>query len=238
MNWKKTTKSIIKSIVYFTLTLAVAFEAPYLHKNYLRNLGEKNTVQIMGENGTGTGFHVKTKEGKIYILTNKHVCEMQGPLKVHKYGSKNGVIRKIIKKSTQHDLCILEALPEMKDGIKLGSASENGESVYTLGHPRGVALTVADGEKIDNLDIQIGEALAADGKCDGEIVQDFIFSYCVKSQNAVQFSTPTYPGNSGSPVVNKWGRLVSVVFAGSPQVELQGFGVPFEYIEAFLSEIK
>lgn len=239
MNWKSTLKSIVKSTISFCIVAVLAIQAPFLHKSFLRNVGESNSVKIVGMDGTGSGFHVKTKSGKVYILTNRHVCMMTGPLKVEKYGTKSGkgTIRKIVSISKKHDLCVLEALPEM-EGIELGSSAKNGESVYILGHPRGVALTVSSGEKIDDLPIEIGEPLSEDGKCKGEIVMSFFGNYCVTKQDAVQFSNPTYPGNSGSPVVDKWGKLVSVVFAGSPSVENQGFGVPLDYITSFLSELK
>lgn len=239
MNCKKYIKSLIKTIASICLVTVFAFEVPFAHKDYLRNIGETNSVKIVGMDGTGSGFHVQTKDGQVFILTNKHVCMMTGPLKAEKYGDKSGKgsVVKIVKISKKHDLCVLTPLAGFK-GIQVGEEAENGETVYTLGHPRGVALTIASGEKIDDLPIDLGEPLAADGKCSGEIVMSWFGQYCVTKHDAVQFSTPTYPGNSGSPVVNKWGKLVSVIFAGSPEVENQGFGVPLSYIKDFLSELK
>lgn len=241
MSFKKFLKSVVISAIYFCLTLAVSLEAPYVHKAYLRNIGEENSVRIVGKDGMGTGFHVKTKSGKVYILTNKHVCSIPGPLKVEKYGDDIGIVRKIIKKSADHDLCVMEALPDAK-GIEIGNDIENGESVYTLGHPRGDALTIAEGEKIDELEIQLVDDFKEDGSCEGEVIrQEGWFGpvdYCVITRRSIQFSTPTYPGNSGSPVVNKYGNLVSVVFAGNRNVENMGFGVPLDYVKTFLSSLK
>jgi S1-C subfamily serine protease len=221
-------------------TVAISLESPYLHKSYMRKVAENNAVQILGKNGSGTGFHVERQDGKVFILTNKHVCEMEGPLKVKRYGDKIGIVSSIIKKSKDHDLCVLQPIED--SGIKIGSEPENGDTLYTLGHPRGDALTVANGELIDDKEIQLLSEFEEDGSCNGETlrVEGFFGTqeYCVITRRAIQFSTPTYPGNSGSAIVNKFGNLVGVVFAGSRETENMGFGVPFSYVKSFLNSLK
>lgn len=234
--------NFMKSLAIMAVVAVIALEAPFAHRDYIRGIAEDNSVKIIGENGSGTGFHVRTKSGSVYILTNRHVCEMTGPLKVQKYGSLITVERKIIKKYEKHDLCVIEALPGVS-GIKVGGKVENGEHVYTLGHPRGDALNVAEGEKFDDKEITLGEEVNEKGECNQgtlvEIPSFFgIFRICAVKKMTVQISSPTFPGNSGSAIVNKWGRLVSVVFAGSRDVESQGFGVPMTFIEDFLSSLK
>lgn len=243
MSFKKIITKFLKSIVMCFLVAAIAIQAPFAHKEYIRNIAEENSVRIVGMDGMGTGFHVRTKSGKVYILTNKHVCEMTGPLSVEKYGSKKGVIRKIIKKYTKHDLCVMEALPGVS-GIRISSdPAENGDHVYTLGNPRGDKLNIAEGEKFDNKVITLGEETNEEGLCnEGKLVEIptifGIFKMCTIERMAIQISNPTYPGNSGSALVNKWGRLVGVIFAGSREIENQGFAVDINSVNDFLSSLK
>lgn len=243
MTLKGTISKIAKSIISAVFVVAVALQTPVAYREYIRNIAEDNSVRIVGMDGLGSGFHVQAPNGKTYILTNKHVCNMAGPLKVERYGDKVGVVRKVIAKYEKHDLCVMEALPGVK-GIKISSdPAENGDHVYTLGHPRGDALNVAEGEKFDDKEIHLGEEPQSDGTCaEGTIVEIptifGIFLICDVSKMAVQISSPTYPGNSGSAVVNRWGRLIGVIFAGSREVENQGFAVGLEEIKDFLSSLK
>lgn len=236
-------KTFIKSLALVAMVAIVSIEAPFAHRSYIRGIAEDNAVRIVGMDGMGTGFHVQAPNGKVYLLTNKHVCSMTGPLKVEKYGDKIGVVSKVIAKYAKHDLCVMEALPGAT-GIKISSdPAENGDKVFILGHPRGDALNVSEGEKFDNKEIHIGQEVEADGTCsEGSLVKiETIFgdfSICDVPRMSIQFSNPTYPGNSGSAVVNKWGRLVSVVFAGSRQIENQGFGLELSAIRDFLSTLK
>ena len=230
-------------ISILTLSFAyVSFEAPYAHRAYIRNIAEESTVQIFGENGSGSGSHVQLPNGKIVILTNKHICQMQGPLKVKSESIKLPIERKIIEISKDHDLCVMEALPNHK-GLSIGSAPKIGDELYTLGHPRGDALNVAKGEYFDDRVIQLADETNEDGSCaEGKIetVNTFFgpMEICVITRNTYQVSTPTYPGNSGSPIVNKYGNLVAVVFAGNPSIENSGHAVPFSYVVEFLSQLK
>lgn len=243
MTLKGTITKVLKTILTTIFVVAISFQTPIAHREYIRNIAEDNSVRIVGMDGLGTGFHVQAPNGKTYILTNKHVCEMTGPLKAERYGDKVGMVRKIIAKYKKHDLCVMEALPGVK-GIKISSdPAENGDHVYTLGHPRGDNLNVAEGEKFDDKEIHLGEEPQSDGTCkEGTIVEIptifGIFRICDVARTSVQISSPTYGGNSGSPIVNIYGRLVSVVFAGNRNIENQGFGVPLSEIKEFLSSLK
>lgn len=235
----KSFKVFIVSILSAFFIALIAFQMPTIHRSYIRGIAEESVVQIYGLDGTGTGSHVELEDGSVVILTNKHICEMKGPLKVKAEGSSFYVTRKIIKISKEHDLCAIEALDGRK-GIKLGSDPVFGDELYTLGHPRGDALNVSKGEYFDNKVIQMGVEVQEDGTClEGTLTEQASFfgtiTYCLVTMNTIQFSSPTYQGNSGSPVINKYGNLVSVVFAGNPQVENNGHGVPLLYVKEFLS---
>jgi S1-C subfamily serine protease len=235
-------KKAIKIAIIAIGIAVISVEAPFAHRAYIRGVAEENVVQIYGQNGTGTGSHVKLEDGRIVILTNKHICKMTGPLMVKSEDLKLPIERKIIKISDKHDLCVIEGIPGHA-GISISKYNPKlGEELFTLGHPRGEALNVAHGEYFDNTKINIGEEIKSDGSCEeGKLIEQQTFfgimRACVVERNAIELSTPTYPGNSGSPVVDKFGNLVAVIFAGDPSVQNEGMAVPLLYVKEFLNEI-
>ena len=61
-----------------------------------------------------------------------------------------------------------------------------------------------------------------------------IKSVCKYELAGYQTTNIIYGGNSGSPVVNFYGNVVGVVFAGSPSVITNGYMVPYPIIKEFI----
>ena len=52
----------------------------------------------------------------------------------------------------------------------------------------------------------------------------------------VMYTIPILRGSSGSPVLNKWGELVAVNFAGMNDTQSFNFGIPLKRIKQFMKE--
>ena len=84
-----------------------------IHLQYLRVLST-NTVLLHNSKGAGaTGFIVRGKSGKKYVMTNNHVCNLaetilgeSGLFVVYK---ENEYFLPIVKRYSENDLCAVEA---------------------------------------------------------------------------------------------------------------------------------
>lgn len=121
--------------------------------------------------------------------------------------------RKILAVDKFHDLCILEGDPN-KPSFSLANNIYVGELIRVIGYPRGMSRTFRKGRvmKKDN---------------------DF-FPWLKRSVNYIQVSAIAYGGNSGSPIIDKYGRVVGVLFAGSPVYHTEVLIVPLEDLRNFL----
>ena len=241
---------MLKKISYYlkrtTLALLCAvlvWSTPHLKDAHYRYISGSQVVKIIGTEGSGTGFHIKAPSGKTYILTNQHVCaiaDKNQELLVE--NSKKMVPRRVIAVYQKHDLCLVEALPGEENGLRMANSLSIGEDIVLIGHPSGRPLTLSKGEFVHkkfipmlNLEIRTSE------ECDsinGTWLDGGFFmpSVCVEKVSAFGISSPSYPGNSGSPVVNKWGNVVGVLFAGNRTQLNDNYMVPFHELKNFLKD--
>lgn len=170
----------------------------------------------------GTGFHLSYK-GKVYIVTNRHVCEATPEVEVNVNQSRrtvrvNDKITTILHISKTHDICIVKS--SKRSGLSLSPTAPSALDPITLiGHPRGLPLIIRKGHIV-------GPALICINYSYGPI--------CLLS---TQISTLAYPGNSGSPVTNKYGQVIGILFAGNSSYYNEPFMVPYAVLKSELESL-
>ncbi len=208
-------KLILKSIASLLL-IAVAVAVTLLPERDIGREVAENvvafTINSRGNAVYATGFHIKY-EGKMFIMTNKHVCKAGIRLNNNKtHIQVNNRIAKIIKIWESHDLCALESWKD--DGLRLADEAPSAlDKIILVGHPRGLPTIIRKGRIVGAQDV-----------C-------FRDSGC---HNSTMISATAYPGNSGSPVTDEDGDVVGVLFAGSPRYPHETMIVPYRRLKAFL----
>jgi S1-C subfamily serine protease len=226
-----------------TTILYAATRMPEVHDLWIRKKVGNLTYKIQIEKDVlsgGTGSAMKAKSGQTVIVTNDHICEhaKNGEMYVTTEDGR-GLMRKVLERSDFSDLCVIEGMPG-DEGLSLGSKPGVGQRIQVVGHPLLRPLSLSSGEIVGSEDVKIllfifptGNPMidffsgAQDGKCDGpknEIVDVpadlgdgnilHIKLCVVVTKNAYMSSAYIYPGNSGSPVVDFWGNVIGVAFAG------------------------
>lgn len=220
----------------------IATRAPEFHSAILRAKVGSKVYLIKGtkDGGGGTGFELKAPSGVSYIMTNSHVCDHVKEASADKnsvlVGNDDGeyMSRKIISISDTTDLCLIEGLPGV-EGLEIGSEPEVGQTLTVVGHPHLRPLTLSSGEMIGSEDVNILDyveptnslldlflPIKADGKCDKpkNEMKSFpgpdgmVIKACfVVTKDAHMTAITIFPGNSGSPVVDFWGKVAGVAFA-------------------------
>lgn len=168
-----------------------------------------------------TTFQIKYN-GEQYTMTNLHVCRIAHLDKpetldiflVGKYIDIGKYKRQIIAVDPVHDLCLLEPNPSLPS-FDLAENDDKGELVRIIGFPRGLQKTLRKG--------RIFGARKSP-----------MFWLGNHEVNYKLISTLAYGGNSGSPVINKWGNLVGVLFAGHRMFHTEAYIVPLDDVKNFL----
>lgn len=243
-------KRLASYAIDIALACAVIFSVGYLVLNSnqiqddLINTDRPYVTRITNLEGNsgGTGFLVKAPSGNVYVLTNGHVCGLSkngGPVFLR---TSNGdvFVKKVLAVYSNHDLCLVES-PEGSSGLTVAKSVRDGENVSIIGHPLLQPYTQLRAQISGELDITVFVGL--DVPCEGtgyeKIPLDPFLSFitgggtyaCIRTLNAFALNANVLPGNSGSPVVNKYGEVVAVVYAGG---EGRGYAVPLQEVKDFL----
>jgi S1-C subfamily serine protease len=161
-----------------------------------------------------TGFLIST-DG--HILTNHHVFETfgtAGTVRVGRTGHKAGRAIKItlVSKNKKHDVALYRTrtggLPFLRVRT---SAPTVGEPVAVLGHPNGKAMRIS-----------FGSVLAKD--------------LVIGGRPSVEYSAQTWWGSSGSPVIDRNGRVFAIHWGWDADGKSNGrlTGVPFNLVKRAL----
>lgn len=138
---------------------------------------------------SGTGFFIAPET----LVTNFHVVDGCGRLRLHKTGADLGAAR-VVATNRADDLAVLRSETPVKSFLKLrvGAPIKPAEPVLIFGYPLSVALSSAGNTTLGNV-----TALAG-------LRDDLRF---------IQISAAIQPGNSGGPVLDEAGRLMGVVMS-------------------------
>jgi len=197
--------SVAVLLVFFLPTLK------QIHWSYI-NYFSKYVVKVENLAGTsgGTGFYLKHR-GKVYIITNQHVCNLatQGLLiisnKIYTYGA---TVYKIYPYS---DLCAINAPAEQTSGLSIARWHSIHQRIFIIGHPLLEPTTITEGEISDYTEITIPYKI-----------------------NVMSMTAQVLGGNSGSPVVDNFGNVVGVAFAG---YQSRSYAVPYEDLYEFAESL-
>lgn len=245
-------KSLLLRFIYFSAFIVLSLGVWALHdRNHkltpseLVKRAEKRVVVLNGpsnENSGGTGFSVVAPSGKVYTLTNRHVCGLaeNGIMSAQSEYHKHHTLLRILEISEEHDLCLLEGLPNVEGYVLNTAEAAIYEKIYVIGHPHLEPNTYREGLLRIREDIELqANNIKREEDCVGKYrlrtMRQFIFTFniCVESMDSFSTSISLYPGNSGSPVFNDQNYLVGVVFATSTS-DYNGFYVPLGYVKRLL----
>jgi len=173
----------------------------------------QSTVQVITKDGSvGTGFIVDSKG---IVVTARHVVEKNG------YSYRNVIVRQNVGKSDQKDLDAVVFLSHRKldyallwlldDGfypeLHLGdpNALEYTQTVYAIGCPAGLPITVTKGI--------IGNPLIR-----------YLNLDCIQCDAAIDH------GNSGGPLLNEKGEVIGITLWGFGNYAAAKFSLPIDYL--------
>ncbi len=164
-------------------------------------------VLVEGPGWSGTAFYVQAPSGKNYLVTNAHVCNNQKFL--ISFDGKKIYTDVVIMQSSLYDLCALLPRHDVK-GFKLSNSYSDMEPVTVIGYPLGVRATTH-----------------------GLLSQ----LWYLPEMGNFYFEITAFidHGSSGSPVIDKDGKVIGVISLKA----LTGFGeaVPVGFIKDLLRNL-
>jgi serine protease Do len=165
----------------------------------------------------GSGVIIDGKRG--FILTNAHVIERSGNIKVVLEDERE-FEAKIVGADPDSDLAVLQIDSKTRlPSIEMGSSDDLmiGETVIAIGNPFGFSHTVTTGV-ISAVDRSI--------RSEERVFLDFI-----------QIDASINPGNSGGPLLNINGDLIGINTAIYAKAQGIGFAIPINKAKKIISDL-
>lgn len=173
---------------------------------------KQSVVVVRADNSSGTGF-VISEDG--LIVTNRHVVDGAAHMFVKLPDGKRHTAE-LIMSSDVVDLALLSIDAEQLPVLPLseGYTGEAALPIYLIGNPLFFSGIANEGETL---------------------------GYTDTYPSIMVLDAPVYKGNSGSPVINRNGEVIGVVYATSritlADREMKvGLAVPVEWVHAILAE--
>ena len=247
----KNLKRLSKAIIMLICIYAIVGVGVISFESYLYDYKGSSVVMLtrtLAARSGGTGFAITAPSGKSYTLTNAHICEIGDTLVAH---TQNGHVQKVhvVEIYKDHDLCIMTPVEGLRS-LDIAKDIQMHERVWLIGHPALRPLTLESGHYAGDMQIklvspcpikQIEKRITEIEKEKTRGIQPnleelftLMMGMCVKSMNSQYINNIAYGGNSGSPVVNKWGNVIGVLFAGRRDQPTASSTVPLSAIHDFL----
>lgn len=178
--------------------------------------------QVSVGRSTGSGF-VLTEDG--YVVTNNHVVEGNGTLKVVLSSGKE-YPAKLVGADKTNDVALLKMEAEGLKAVTLGSSNALivGDQVVAIGNPLG--------ELTSTLTVGYISAKERDVNTDGFAI------------NMIQTDAAINSGNSGGPLFNMRGEVIGITTAkysgtsaSGATIEGIGFAIPIDDVSGLLSDL-
>lgn len=160
---------------------------------------------IVKPNVVATAYHCLTQHGTPFEINEGFLIKT--------YDGKHRPPGRVLGFDVKRDFVFLEVDGLQDYGVlELADSYEIGQAVYTIGNVGGEGIAIRDG------------IMAATTKDPGDPRIEYI-----------RYSAATSPGNSGGPLVDEYGRIVGVVFAGT-QTENYNLATGAEHLKAGMAE--
>jgi len=180
------------------------------------------TVTVRAGGSTGTGV-ILSADGE--IVTNAHVVDGAGPIRVLLYGAIDAVEARLVAVDDESDLALLRIDGQNLPVVAFAPDIVLGEEVIAVGYALGLEgePTVTRGiVSATRRTIPVGDGVLA---------------------NLVQTDAPISSGNSGGPLLNRRGEVVginTVVYRDTPQSAASniGFAIRADAVLAVVEQLR
>lgn len=172
-----------------------------------------------GQSVQGSGWVADTR----LVVTNAHVVAGAGYLSAQIAGDVAEYPASIRYFDAINDVAVLEVdnLPSTTPILQLGADAGAGQDVAVAGFPSGGAYTLTPGRVSSTRDIYLPD----------------IFRAGSASRSVSGLRADVRPGNSGGPILNRDGQVVSMIFAaGASRAEHSGYAIPASVLRRLMDK--